>query len=383
MRIMKLSQDSEKEELLERIGSTKLGNKIMLDKMELFYFYIDSLKTPAGNILKQDALSVGAELVVEKDTILCKNEFTDALLIANKKQLKQLIKKMQVQPFGLKTLGMQIELHLKNELKEHDPIIMGIVNANDDSFYSHSRFSGTQAIITIEQMIEDGAGIIDIGAVSSRPGSSEVKFEDELVRLQDIVKAIYEQKLYERAKFSLDSYCPECLHFAFDHGFSIANDITAIENDEVARVISRYNASVVLMHMQGKPENMQNAPKYENVLVEVEDFFTQRIQKARDFGIEDIMLDVGLGFGKSIEHNLSLIKHQKHFQKFGLPILIGASRKSMIDKIYKSVIEERLPGTLILHMKALEEGASIIRCHDVKEHAQALAVYKALKGALI
>ena len=257
--------------------------------------------------------------------------------------------------------------------------IMGILNANEDSFFKKSRFSVLNAKNKILSMINDGADIIDIGAVSSRPGSLSVSTKEELSRLKDIIFLINKDKLYERSIFSLDSYNPIVIKYALDCGFKIINDISALQDDEIAKIIGEYNASVVLMHMQNNPQNMQNNPKYENVLLEVNNFFKRRILKAKKFNIKNIILDTGIGFGKTLEHNITLIKNLDYFQHFGYEILLGASRKSMINEIVESNIEERLAGTLAIHLEAVNKGASIIRCHDVKEHFQALKVQSCIR----
>ena len=141
---------------------------------------------------------------------------------------------------------------------------------------------------------------------------------------------------------------------------------------------ARHDATVVLMHMQGTPQSMQNAPTYDDIILDVDAFFEERIEKAKQFGLSKLILDVGIGFGKTLEHNLRLLKHHEHFLHFGYPLLVGASRKSMIDAIIPTPIAERLAGTLALHMKAYENGAQILRVHDVKEHIQALHVLRAL-----
>lgn len=381
MKIIKLNSRSDRNLILKKIGSTEAGNKILKDKMEVKLFYLKDIKTPAANILKQDALSIGADLAVPKDTILGKIEKIDALLIASDKQLKILSKKELAQPFGLKAFAKELKQYIKTD--NFDRQIMGVLNANEDSFFEGSRFLGENAVQKIETLIEEGADIIDIGAVSSAPGAKKVSKQEELNRLKPIVDEIYKQKLYERASFSLDSYEPLALEYALDRGFSIVNDITGLFSDEVAKVASKYEAKIVIMHMQGSPEDMQKNPAYENVVLDVEEFFESQIMKANEFGIKDIILDVGIGFGKTLEHNLMLISNLSHFQKFSLPLLIGASRKSMIDKISPALPNERLAGTLALHIKAAEEGASIIRCHDVKEHVQAFRVSDALKGVNI
>ncbi|WP_072680156.1 dihydropteroate synthase [Arcobacter sp. LA11] len=261
--------------------------------------------------------------------------------------------------------------------------IMGVINANEDSFFKESRFEGAFAISRIEQMINDGANIIDIGGVSSRPGSVSVSSDEELFRVKPIIDSIYEQRLYDKTEFSLDSYDPFVLKYALDRGFKIVNDITGLSNDEVCKIASYYNAKVVIMHMQNNPNNMQKKPEYNDVVLDIDNFFKERIKKAKSFGLEEIILDVGIGFGKTLTHNLKLLKNLDYFKHFGCELLIGASRKSMIDMISPSSIEERLPGTLAIHLASIENGASIIRCHDVKEHNQAIKVQEAIKRAEI
>ena len=258
--------------------------------------------------------------------------------------------------------------------------IMGVINANEDSFFKNSRFNDSGAILKIEQMISDGADIIDLGGVSSRPGSIAVSWQEELNRVKPIIDLIYEKKLYEKIKFSLDSYQPEVLEYALNKGFVIVNDITGLENDEVCKIASKYNAQVVIMHMQNNPQNMQQNPEYDDIVLDINKFFKQRIEKAKSFGIDNIVLDVGIGFGKNLKHNLLLIKNLDYFKHFGYELLIGASRKSMINEVVKSSIEERLPGTLAIHLESINHGASIIRCHDVKEHFQAIKIQESINN---
>lgn len=381
MNLIKLSDKTDKEKLLNKIGSTTEGSVIMRDKMNLNFIYLKDIKTPAANILKQDALSIGSELAVPKYTATCKDKTVDALLIATDKELKILSKKEKSQPFGLKELALALPKFISST--QNKTKIMGVINANEDSFFEGSRFKGEDAFAKIESMIEEGADILDIGGVSSRPGSEAVSEEEELSRIKPIIDLIYSEKLYEKARFSLDSYSVKCLRYALERGFGIVNDITGLVNDEVVKVAAEFDATVVIMHMKGSPKDMQKDPSYENVILEIGDFFEERIEKAESFGIKDIVLDVGIGFGKTLEHNLLLIKHLEHFQKFSKELLIGASRKSMINAIAPTFVEERLPGSLAVHLKACENGADIIRCHDVKEHFQALKVWKEIEKAVI
>lgn len=364
---------------LKSLGVDSGGVSILADKAQLHLIRIRDLHVGAANILKQDALSIGADVAVPRGTVTASSPRVDVLLIATERQLQALAKKEKAQPFGLKALSQELESFCRLRQPENVSI-MGILNANEDSFYHVSRFQGTKAIQRIETMIEEGADIIDLGGVSSRPGSIAVSPEEELSRVQPIIDAIYEQRLFEKASFSLDSYEPLVIHYALERGFRIVNDITGLENDEVARLCGAYNATAIIMHMQGTPQSMQENPMYSSVISDVELFFRERIAKAESFEVKDIILDCGIGFGKRLEDNLSLITHQCHFLRLGKKLLVGASRKSMIDKISPSSSDERLGGTLAIHLKALEEGASIVRVHDVKEHAQAIKIWQALRG---
>ncbi|MCB4784122.1 MAG: dihydropteroate synthase, partial [Sulfurovum sp.] len=346
MQIYKLENISDKKLALKQLGVESGGIAIMAKKMELMTFYIKNLRTPAANILKQDALSIGAELAVPGGVITCKKEHYDCILIGTRKHMEILSSKEMAQPFGLKKLAEELKYFLST--KYYPLQIMGVINANEDSFYAGSRFQESSAILRIEQMIEEGADIIDIGAVSSRPGAETVNEAIELARIKPICDAIASQKLYEKAIFSIDSYSPSIIGYALEHGFSVINDITGANNDAVIALAVQYNTKLCIMHMQGTPQTMQQNPHYEDVTAEVSNFFQERIAKCEALGLkrEQIMLDVGIGFGKTLEHNLVLINNMRHFTSFGCEVLIGASRKSMIDKIIPTPTIDRLPGTL-------------------------------------
>ncbi|MDR0408380.1 MAG: dihydropteroate synthase [Campylobacteraceae bacterium] len=257
--------------------------------------------------------------------------------------------------------------------------IMGILNITEDSFFEGSRTDIFGAKNRIEKMIGDGADMIDIGALSSRPGSKMISDEEELRRIRSVLNIVKKNRFYEKVQFSLDSYSPLTIDYALNCGFKIINDITGLSNDNVCMVAKKHKATVCIMHMKGTPKDMQADPFYEDVIKEVDEFFTQRVEKAKSFGIEDIILDVGIGFGKNLKHNIALIKNHSYFSHFGYPLLIGASRKSMIDSISPSAIKDRLSGTLAIHIEAVRNKASIVRCHDVKEHVQAIRVFEALQ----
>ena len=379
MQIVKLSNEIDIKNYLLNLGVDDGGIKILSSKAKTHLVEIKELHVGAANILKQDALSIGADLAVPRGTVIAKTLHVDCLLIATTKQLQTLSRKELAQPFGLKDLAVYLQNILK--VKETSPVdIMGVINANDDSFFSGSRFNGDDAINSIEKMIKDGATIIDIGAVSSAPNAAHVDATEELKRIKPILELIKEKKLYEKVDFSIDSYEPLVVKEALESGFKIVNDITGLANDEICKLCAEYDAKVVIMHMSGTPQTMQNNPNYENVIVEVNEFFKERIAKAKSFGIENLVLDVGIGFGKTLEHNLLLLKHLEHFKTLAYPLLVGASRKSMIDKIHPSSPNERLAGTITLHVEAVKNGANILRVHDVYEHVQAVKVLEALKN---
>ena len=383
MQVYKLNDDINLAKLMQKLNVDKPGIEIMKKKHSKHIFYIKDISCGAANILKQDALSIGAELAVPVGVPNCKRKIFDAILLCNQKQLEILAKKELSQPFKLKELAKKLKEFIN--LPKFPLKIMGVINANDDSFFEGSRFQGIEAIKQIEKMIEDGAKIIDIGGVSSRPGSEYVGRNEELKRVKPIIDEIYKNRLYEKAIFSIDTFDEVVLEYALDRGFKIANDITGLERDNYAKVAAKYSATVVIMHKKGDPKTMQINPFYENVILEVDEFFDKRIEKAKSFGIKDIILDVGIGFGKRLEDNLALIKHLEHFLHFGYELLIGASRKSMIDMIMKkenlsTTPAERLPGTLAIHIESVRNGASIVRCHDVKEHFQALRVFEEIRN---
>jgi len=366
--------------ILKKVNVDKGAYTILSRKMKTYLLYISDLNVYGANILKQDALSIGADLAVPKNTVTCSVKKVDAILIASYRQLEILAKKELAQPFGLKEVGKELKKFLKAyKYQEFEPKLMGVLNINQDSFFDGSRFGVENILESAKQMIKDGASILDIGAVSSRPNSQEISENIEFNRLESIIKILYSEKIFEQVDLSIDSYSPKVIEFALQNGFSIVNDITGLRNDEVAKITAKYGAKIVIMHMQGNPQNMQNNPQYSDVVKEVYLYFQEMIEKAKRFGIDEknIILDVGIGFGKTLKHNIELLQSMKTFETFGLPILAGISRKSMIDKIIPTPINERLPGTLALHQKALENGASILRIHDVKEHKQMVEIWKA------
>jgi len=381
MQVEKLSNSIDIKKHLQNLGVDSGGVNILASKAKTHIIHIKALHVGAANILKQDALSVGADLAVPRGTVVAKTPEVDCILIATSRELEKLSRKELAQPFGLKDLAQKLKDILSVEMPLHVEV-MGVINANDDSFFSGSRFKDSDAIAMIEKMIDDGASIIDIGGVSSAPNSLHVEVEDELARVKPIIETIKKEKLYEKVKFSIDSFEPEVISYALENGFKIVNDITGLENDDVCKLCAEFDATAVIMHMQGRPQTMQDNPQYDSVLSDVYSFFQERIKKAESLGVKDIVLDVGIGFGKTLGHNLTLIKNLEHFMTLQKPLLVGASRKSMIDKISPSSPDKRLAGTLALHVEAIRNGASILRVHDVYEHVQAIKIQETLDNTI-
>jgi dihydropteroate synthase len=307
---------------------------------------------------------------------VCGESVVDVVLLVTQRQLHVLTKKLLAQPFGLKEIAKELNSFFPQKVFPLE--IMGVLNINDDSFFSQSRVDPSGVIARVYGMIEEGATIIDIGAVSSRPGSVYVGVDEELARLKPVLDAVYQEGIEQKVRLSIDAFEPRVVAAALEKGFKIVNDITGLSNDETVKIAASYGVQGVMMHKVGDTQTMQHNPHYDNVILEVDHYFEKGLERVHALGLTDVVLDVGIGFGKNLHHNLSLIKNMAHFTHFGVPLLVGASRKSMINAISVSPVEKRLAGTLALHIEAVKQGASLIRCHDVYEHRQALSVIDAL-----
>ena len=257
------------------------------------------------------------------------------------------------------------------------PVVMGIINATPDSFYSGSRSNGTDEILRrAELMLKQGASILDIGGQSTRPGSEKLTADEEAERVIAPVQALH--KNFPEAIISIDTYYSGVAAEALDAGASIVNDISAGNMDkEMLPLIVDRQVPYVLMHMKGTPQTMQQQPGYENIISEVLDFFTDRIKQLRETGIRDIIIDPGFGFGKNSAQNFELLNALSVFSILDCPLLLGISRKSTIYKTLGITADEALNGTTVLHTIGLLKGASILRVHDVKEAMEAIALFQA------
>ena len=262
-----------------------------------------------------------------------------------------------------------------------EPQVMGILNVTPDSFYAGSR-AETERDITqrIHQIVNEGASIIDIGAYSSRPNAQHISAEEEMSRLRTGLELI--RKHHPEAIVSVDTFRADIARMCVEeYGVAIINDISAGNMDEqMFSTIARLGVPYIIMHMKGTPQNMQENPHYDHFLKEIFYYFSEKVQKLRDLGAKDIIIDPGFGFGKTIEHNYELMNHLEEFHLFELPILVGISRKSMIYKLLGITPEEALNGTTALNTIALTKGAHILRVHDVKEAVECVKIVQKMKA---
>jgi dihydropteroate synthase len=275
--------------------------------------------------------------------------------------------------FSLNGAGWQIDLST--------PAVMGILNITPDSFYDGGKYTGRDALLRqAEKMLAEGAAILDLGAASSRPGTEEVPEDEELERLIPAVENLL--SVFPDAIISVDTYRSKVAKSAVEAGAHIINDISGgTFDDKMFQTVADLNVPYVLMHIKGTPQNMQNNPRYVDVVQEVKYFFKRQLRKLRDAGVtKNIILDPGFGFGKTLENNYELLKDLASFTDLGCPVLTGISRKSMINKVLHITPDEALNGTTVLNTIALLNGANILRVHDVKEAVEVVRLVEFYGG---
>lgn len=258
------------------------------------------------------------------------------------------------------------------------PVIMGILNATPDSFYNKGRDSDTNSLLTnAEKMLDEGAAILDVGGASTRPGATLISADEEIQRVIPAIEAIL--KRFPDAWLSVDTYNSATAKAAVEAGASIINDVSSgsIDADMLATV-AQLKVPYIAMHMQGTPETMQQNPQYDDAVTDVLNYLRDKVSECTEADIKDIITDPGFGFGKTKEHNFSLLRNLHRFRELGRPVLAGISRKGMIWKTLGTSPEQALNGTTALHMVALQQGANILRVHDVHEAVEVLRLYEEL-----
>lgn len=258
--------------------------------------------------------------------------------------------------------------------------VMAIINITPDSFYDGGKFSSVTDIIKDAEMkIHEGATIIDIGAASSRANAIAISAKDEIIRLREPLMKL--RKEFPEIFISIDTYLADVAEFAIDLGADIINDISGSQMDQsMLDVVAKHQIAYVLMHMQGTPQNMQKNPSYDDVVKDISTFYTSKIEQCKSLGFDKLIIDVGFGFGKTVEHNYQLLKHLNEFIVFDYPLLVGLSRKSMINKVIHTSPVTALNGTTVLNTIALQNGAKILRVHDIKEAKQAVDLFEFYKS---
>ena len=353
-------------------------------------FLVEDIDNRAANILKQEAISCGADVAVSKEVSLFKKGKSTVVICANKNQIEKISLKIKEQPFGLKDLSNKIieinstqlnqilcstkKISLKNK-----PLIMGIINLSPDSFFKNGIEDEKLACEDAQKKQEHGADIIDVGAESTRPGSKPIAVKEEVKKIRTFLK-IFRKK--SNIPISVDTYKSEVAEVALGEGADIINDIYALRySKNMAKIISKNKAGVVLMHMKKTPFTMQKNIKYKDVVSEVFSFLDKQINFALESGIkkDSIVIDPGIGFGKTVENNSLIIKKLFNFKSLNVPLLVGLSNKSFLAKIIEDDnLKERFTATVIANMISVLNGADILRVHNVKETKKSLKIIKAL-----
>ncbi len=368
----------------------------MLDKTRYATLWAEGLKAAAANILKQEMLAIGADVAVARGVVNCSTKTTNVLMMGTRKHFKQLARRLKSQPFGLPTLGVEIKLVLGAERSEfalpvkggvlnlsNGPVVMGAVNVTPDSFSDGGdNFNTDVAIKSALSMVAEGAQIIDIGGESSRPGAKSVGEAEELRRVIPVIEAVAAQT---KTPISIDTYRASVARRAVKAGASIVNDISGLRLDPLmASTVADTGASLVVMHMRANPTEMQNNTDYDDLVGEVYALLSESVDLAVQAGVarEKIVVDPGIGFGKTSEGNLILLARLAEFVGLGQPILVGASRKSFIGKALGiDDPKDRLEGSLAAAVSAVMSGAHILRVHDVSATCRAAKLAWAIKVA--
>ncbi|MEM4729422.1 MAG: dihydropteroate synthase [Thermoplasmata archaeon] len=381
------------ERLVRAIGCDEGGVPIMGPKALHHVIRLEGVDSRAALIIKQEMLAAGGEAAVCRGVIGLSSRKTDVVVMGTRRQLTIALEKLRNQPFGASRVAEEVDgvlraldrgrnftlvaggKRLKLGEKTH---VMGVLNVTPDSFSDGGLYlDAKKAVERGVQMVEEGADIIDVGGESTRPGAAPVPASEERRRVVPVIKALAERV---SVPISIDTKKPAVAAEALDAGASIINDVSGLRRGEMVSLAASRGAPVVIMHMRGTPSTMQRNPVYRDVVGEICLFLRRRIERAVMKGVdpEAIIIDPGIGFGKTAEHNLEILARLGEFRGLGRPILVGASRKSFIGKILDLPVEERLEGSLSAAVVAILNGAAIIRAHDVAASVRATRVADAI-----
>jgi dihydropteroate synthase len=395
--VIKIRNLEEAAAMFKQIGVDPYGIDAMASKSININILIEDQPCKIANIIKQEMLSVGGDAAVARGSVSCSVPVSDILIMGTIKQISALIRKIEKQPFGLNLIAGNILEILKNISKNEyvlktcrreinlgkKTLIMGILNVTPDSFSDGGLFYSQQkAVERGLQMADEGADIIDIGGESTRPGAKSLDASVELKRVLPVIESLVKQV---KIPLSIDTTKAKVAKFAMVGGAEIVNDISALHGDkEMTKTIKDAGAAVILMHMRGKPRNMQKGNLvYDNLMGEVTDYLKKSSEKALKAGIEKdrMIVDPGIGFGKTPEDNYKIIRNLYQLKELGIPVMIGSSRKSFIGRITGGEPEQRLEGTAATITAAIMNGCHIVRVHDVAAMKKVAAVTDAIVHA--
>jgi dihydropteroate synthase len=398
LRCLDLTSPAEALDALKRVGVDPYGIGAMLPKMSGLNLLLTGVPCKVANIIKQEMLAVGGDAAVCRGAVACSVPQTDVILIGTEKQIKRFAAKLNAQPFGLKEMAEAVaalianrgrELHLLKTAQRdivlgERPLIMGILNVTPDSFSDGGKYLAEDAAVERGiRMVEEGADIVDIGGESTRPGASPVSAKEERARVVPVVKRLAAEI---GAPISVDTTKAAVAAEALEAGAEIVNDISAMRFDRrMSKVVADAEAAVVLMHMRGTPAGMQKGKiAYTSVVGDIIAFLRERIAFAVDRGIDmgRLMIDPGIGFGKTPADNLKLLKHLPEFRVLGLPIVTGISRKAFIGRITgEGEAADRDAGTAAAVAASVLYGSHVVRVHNVAMMRKAADVAQAILKA--
>jgi dihydropteroate synthase len=396
-RLLHLRSPFEALEVLRKIDCDPYGIEAMLPKMVHHNILLEGIKCNIANIIKQEMLSIGGDAAVSRSAVSCSVHETGCVIMGTEKQVQRLSDKISIQPLGLSTISKAIKELLANVSKDLFILktcrreivlggkteIMGILNVTPDSFSDGGMFKDTGAAIEHGlKMMEEGVDIIDVGGESSRPGAVSVLLEDEIARVIPVIKGLAGAG---KIVISVDTTKAEVARIAVDNGADIINDISAMTFDPgMASTVADTGAAIILMHMRGTPKDMQEGDlSYRSLRGDIIDFLAGRMKEAAIAGIapESVMIDPGIGFGKTGEDSMKLLKYLSEFRVMGRPIVTGPSRKGFIGRITGDGPRERLEGTAAAVTAAIMNGTNVVRVHDVKSMKKVAAMADAILRA--
>ena len=397
IRYLHLTSEKEALDALKKADVDPYGIQAMLPKMFHLNIVLEGIECRVANIIKQEMLSLGGDAAVARGTVACSIARSDVILMGTLKQIQRFTEKISAQPFGLSVISDRLREILNNVFAETFPLrtcrremtlgertlIMGILNVTPDSFSDGGRFSSPEeAVEEGIRMAEEGADILDVGGESTRPGSDPVSPEEEMRRVIPVIQGIASRI---NLPLSIDTMKAAVAREALAAGAEIVNDVSAMGFDEaMAKVVADAGAAVVLMHMKGVPKSMQAGDlAYGSLRGEIIAYLKERIEQAKEAGIDpaQIVVDPGIGFGKTTEDNMRLIKYLREFRVLGRPILVGASRKSFIGRVTGGEPAERDEGTAAAVTAAILNGGQIVRVHDVAKMKKVVTMADALLRA--